>query len=284
MGAVDEDKSAVRKMLFLSLAAIAIQGTAFAGQIDQLAWNQSNIATLRDLDEAAVEKFVNEMSEGDVHKTVGECSWADLAGDGRYDLITTLDLSGRSFFDYLAVYERADSRRISVQWFPEETAIGKLSGVIRDLNDDGRKELIVPTLFPAGAYGAGSLSAAWPAVYKLKSGTYVEASNEFGSFYDADVLPGLLKDIAEARAKAGTSPSYAPKLISHTLAQDKILRVLGRDPTAGLHEAREWAASDNPNLASAGAAVLREINGNADKASREKELPKLVVLRNSSGG
>jgi hypothetical protein len=44
MGAVDEGKSAVRKMLFLSLAAIAIQGPAFAGQIDQLAWNQSNIA------------------------------------------------------------------------------------------------------------------------------------------------------------------------------------------------------------------------------------------------
>jgi hypothetical protein len=54
------------------------------------------------------------MSEGDLHKTVGEFTWEDLAGDGRYELITTLDLSGRSFFDYLAVYERDDSGKVSV--------------------------------------------------------------------------------------------------------------------------------------------------------------------------
>jgi hypothetical protein len=105
--------------------------------------------------------------------------------------------------------------------------------VIRDLDDDGRKELIIPTLFPSGAYGAGSVNAVWPAVYKLKNRNYVEASNEFGSFYDADVLPGLLKDIAEARATAGTSASHARKLISDTLEKDKILRVVGRDQPLG---------------------------------------------------
>jgi hypothetical protein len=270
-------------LIAVLLVATMVSGAAFAAQIDQLAWNQSNIAMLRDLDEAAVEKFVNDLSEGDVHKTVGEFTWADLAGDGRYELITTLDLSGRSFFDYLAVYERDNLGRVSVQWFPEETAVGKLSSVIRDLDADGRKELIIPTLFPSGIY-AGSVAAAWPAVYKLKNGVYVEASNEFGSFYDADILPGLLRDIAEARVKAGTSAAYAPKLISLTMEKDKILRVLGRDPTAGLDEAREWAGSDDPNLASAAAALLREINGNAGKTSREKELPKLVVLRKSSAG
>jgi hypothetical protein len=257
---------------------------SLAAGIADISWNQSNIATLRGLDEAAVEKFVNEMSEGDVHKTVGEFTWADLVGDGRYELITTLYLSGRSFFDYLAVYERDDSGGISVQWFPEETAIGRLSTVIRDLDDDGRKELIVPTLYPSGAYGAVSVGTAWPAVYKLKNGVYVEASKEFGRFYDNDVLPGLAKDIAEERAKAGTSASYSPKLISQTLERDKILRALGRDQTAGLDEAREWARSEDPNLARAGAAVLREINGNARNAPREKELPKVVVLRKSSTG
>jgi hypothetical protein len=269
-------------LIALLLLATLISGAAFAGQIDQLKWNQSNIATLRSFDEAAVEKFVNEMSEGDVHKTVGEFTWADLAGDGRYELVTTLDLSGRSFFEYLAVYQRDDSGSVSVQWFPEETAIGKLNSVIRDLDNDGRKELIIPTLYFSGSYGAGSVGTAWPAVYKLKNGLYVEASNEFGKFYDTDVLPGLVKDIAEERAKAGTSASYSPTLISQTLERDKILRVLGRDQTAGLNEAREWASSDNPNLARAGAAVLREINGNARNASREKELPKVVVLRKSS--
>jgi len=259
--------------------AMLASGVASAGQIDQLAWNQSNIATLRNLDKAIVERFVNEMSMDDVHKTVGEFTWEDLAGNGRYELIVTLDVSGRAFFDYLAVYERDDSGKISVQWFPEETAIGSLSSVIRDLNDNGKKELIIPTLFPSGAYGAGSVSAVWPAVYKLKDGNYVEASNEFGSFYDADVLPGLLKDLADARAKAD-----AHKLISDTLEKDKIFRVLGLDQTAGLDEARDWAQSNNPNLANAGAAILREINGNAGKASREKELPKVVVLRKSSTG
>ena len=270
--------SAAAVLIILASARLAV-----AAGIGDVPWNQSNVATLRSFDEAAVENFVNEISEGDVHKTVGEFTWADLAGDGRYQLIATLDLSGRSLFDYLAVYERDNHGKVSVQWFPEETAIGKLSRVIRDLNSDGRRELVVSTLYPSGAYGAGSVSATWPAVYKLKNGTYEEASNEFGSFYDTDVLPGLLKDIAKARAEAGTS-SYSPKLVSQMLEKDKILRVLGRDQSAGLDEAREWAGSDDTNLARAGAAVLREINGSAGKASAEKTLPKLVVLRKSSEG
>lgn len=145
----------MRTIVLLGLVIFAFAAEAFAGEIGDLPWNKSNIATLRGLDEAAVDKFVNEESEGDVHKTVGEFTWADLAGDGEYELITTFDLSGRSFFDYLAVYERDDAGKISVQWFSEETAIGRLSSVIRDLDDDGRKELIIPTLYPSGAYGAG---------------------------------------------------------------------------------------------------------------------------------
>jgi len=275
----------MKKTLAIAAAILCgLLGTAFAAAIDQLTWDKSNIAILRGLNEAAIEKFVDELSEGDVHKTVGEFSWVDLAGDGRYELVTTLDLSGRSFFDYLAVYERDNRGEVSVQWFSEETAIGKLSDVVRDLDGDGRMELIIPTLFPSGAYGAGSVSGVWPAVYKLKNGSYVEASSEFGSFYDTEILPDLLKDIAEARVKARRSVAYVPKLISWTLEKDKILRVLGRDPTAGLDEARGWVGSDNPNLASAGNAVLREISGQADKAGREKELPKFVVLRKSGAG
>ena len=270
--------------MIAAILLCALVGAASAAGVADIPWNQSNIAILRGLDKAAVEKLVNDLSVGDVHKTVGDFTWTDLVGDGRYELITTLDLSGRAFFDYLAVYERDDLGKISVQWFSEETAIGRLRSVIRDLDNDSKKELIIPTLFPSGAYGAESLSAAWPAVYKLENGIYVEASDEFGNFYDTEVLPGLIKNIAEARAKPEPSASDVRKLISSMLEKDKILRVLGRDRSGALAEAREWAASDDPNLAHAGAVVLREMNGKVGKASPEKELPRVVVLRKSSAG
>jgi hypothetical protein len=256
------------------LIAATISGPVFAVQIDRIEWNESNIATLRSVDLNGVEEFVNQMSRGDVHKTIGEFTWTDLKRDGQYELVATLDLSGRSFFDYLAVYERQSSGAIRVQWFPEQTAVGKLSSVIRDLNRDGQKELVIPTLFSAGSYGAGSINAIWPAVYRLENGAYVEASRQFASFYDADILPQLDQEIAESSATG-----RIPQKISQIMKKDKILRVLGREPTAGLDQARAWARSSDPNIARAGIAVLREIDRKAKIGSSEENVPRIVVLR-----
>ena len=45
------------------------------------------------------------------------------------------------------------------------------------------------------------------------------------------------------------------------MARDTMLRWLGRDPNAGLAEAREWIKSDDPDLVSDAVDVLEEIGG-----------------------
>jgi len=54
-------------------------------------------------------------------------------------------------------------------------------------------------------------------------------------------------------------------LAALTMGRDKILRVLGRDPTAGLAQAREWVKSDDPILVEDGKRVLDDMGGHDEE-------------------
>ena len=45
------------------------------------------------------------------------------------------------------------------------------------------------------------------------------------------------------------------------MQRDKILRVLGRNPNAGLGQAREWVKSDDPELMQDAAEAFKDIGG-----------------------
>jgi hypothetical protein len=61
------------------------------------------------------------------------------------------------------------------------------------------------------------------------------------------------------------------------MCRDKILRFIGRDPTAGLAQAREWMNSPDPVLVDDGKSVFEDIGG------RDKEVnaAKVAVKRAS---
>ncbi len=69
---------------------------------------------------------------------------------------------------------------------------------------------------------------------------------------------------AAKAAKAGHANLRHPAGL--IMARDKILRVLGRDPTAGLAQAREWAKSDDPDAIQDAAVVFRDIGGHEGEA------------------
>ncbi len=54
------------------------------------------------------------------------------------------------------------------------------------------------------------------------------------------------------------------------MERDKILRVLGRDPDAGLAEAREWMKSPDPELAEDAVVVLRDMGGHPQDLAAAK--------------
>jgi len=278
--------------------ALGFVSLALAAEIADIAWNESNIERLRAFDKAAVARLVADVT-GNISghwppevkpRDVGEFTWADLAGDGHYELVTTLDVNGRAFFNALMIYSRDSSGKVNSReirgWL-----IGDLNGVVRDLDGDGKQELVIPTELSSRGWSPTAATPTWSAVYRLKDGKYVEASRDFPDFYDKEVLPKLQDQIAEREKQAalqvGERESGEAFLEQHAwggaykqlaaeqsaavynyeglavrqMTRAKILRTLGRDPRAGEQEAREWMKSSDPQLRQCAAAVFRDMGG-----------------------
>jgi hypothetical protein len=188
---------------------------------------------------------------------VGGFGWYDLNRNSQYQLIVTEDLSGRAFFDYLAIYEQNSSGTASLrQWIEGDQLGTDLGKIVRDIDGDGEIELVIPTTLVS--YGTGA-TITWPAVYRLEKGKYVEASRDFPGFYEDEVMPKLQERINQYQGKPGVGTPDA--VAGLTMVQDKILRVLGRDPTAGLQRVYEWMNSDDPILLQDAAATFQSVGG-----------------------
>ena len=262
----------LREVVFAFVGGFAC--AAYGAAIDDIPWTASNAAALRALDRGAIEDFVNRVAgDGVQHANVGEFVWSDIAGDGRYALVLTADTTGRLFFDAVYIYRRGDRGKLDVQ-----TILGRgvrdLPEAVRQLDVDHQLELVIPSGLDAqGPGGPLSPTVVWPRVYKLRNGEYVDRSRDFPRFYDSEVLPELDAAIDEARKNVAAEPASAAeavacfprrRLASLEMAKDKILRVLGRDPTAGVNAARAWVANADPCLLGNAILVLRDVGGHGD--------------------
>jgi hypothetical protein len=207
-----------------------------------LDWNQSNIDTLRSLDKAAIVKFLEEWPGTDVSGWIGgveEVGWFDLAGDGKYELALT-----EKYWPVLCLSKHllreAPGKLRHVSYRGGE---GDLKDTIRDPNGDGKKELILDAYVDGANYEGITPEPVWPQVYRLENGKYVEASQDFPKFYDNEILPDLDKEISKEQGDDDQETAA-----TRITEKDKILRVLRRDPVAGLDHAREWMKSDDMHL------------------------------------
>jgi len=266
-------------LLIAILGMLAFASGAFGAEIGDIAWDQSNIETLRSFDKADVARFLESeveklaidplnFDENITTDDIQEFTWANLFGGPQYQLVLVSGPLGSSGENFLVIYTRNSAGKIS-----EETIKGQaihLEGwksrpyipkVIQDLNGDGKDELIIPVEL---GYNKGTKLPAiiWPQVYRLQNGKYVEASRDFAKFYDTQVLPELNSEIAGFRERAARELHNAPGaplkdrmgkkvLDAAIITRDKILRVIGRDPEAGLKQAREWITGPDPDPVSA---------------------------------
>jgi hypothetical protein len=258
----------MKKTLIISLIILcALLGTAMGSEIGNLTWNESNIQTLRSFDKEAVVKFLNEWTGMDgklgalTPQQVDEFKWIDLAGDGKYELVLTA--SSGPCCEAVGILTQTRAGKLRVQNF---LGAGRLSKMVRDLNGDGKDELILYSYIGSAAYNGTTPEPVWPQVYRLKHGKYVEASHDFPDFYDHEVLPELDKQIKHHQSVRGAgNRDLAATLI---MQRDKILRVLGRDPTAGLRQAYQWLNSDDPQLLGDAMITFQDIGGH-DEEMRE---------------
>ncbi|MBE3602267.1 hypothetical protein IMX07_01355 [bacterium] len=265
----------LKKVLPFLVAFIVAQVSCVrAASIKSTPWEKVNANALNALEKIDVATFLSEVTEfglalhadcacvkpGDIR----EFKWADLRGDGRLELVAILDVNGRKFFNSLVILRRGANGNVKYQelrgWM-----IADLGNVIRDLNGDGQDELIIPAVLyqynTAGTY-------TWPVVYRLEKGKYIQASSDFPRFYDAEVLPTLQKQICDYQSK----PASFRRINLDTAAmlifeRDKILRMLGRNPTAGLQEAYQWMNTDDPLLLLAATNIFNDIPGHREEAN-----------------
>lgn len=77
--------------LAIVVMMLAFAGSALAGGIADVPWNQRHIQTLQSSDKAGLVKLLNECWLGSFKTSdIGQFRWADLAGNGQYELLLTL--------------------------------------------------------------------------------------------------------------------------------------------------------------------------------------------------
>lgn len=214
---------------------VALVNSGLAAGVADIQWDQSNVATLRTLNKDGVVGLLGDLWSANhpfsvpKPREIGQYTWADLEGNGEYELVATLDVNGRAFYNALMIYSRDPSGEITTQeirgWM-----ISDLGNVIQDLNGNGQDELIIPTMLVSRTTAS---TIAWPVVYRLDKGKYVEASRDFPQYYDNEALPQLDKEISATRDKIAAGMANERSLAPLLMIRDKILRMLGRNPNRG---------------------------------------------------
>lgn len=276
---------------------LGFANVAAGAEITDLPWNDTNIKTLRTMDKEVYFRFyirqTDPENEGEwTADSLGlQYDWYS-AGNGTYEL--AINLQTGPDIAVLYVYWQVEPGKITYQGFGIVPDFGEewYNGPqFADLNHDGGEELI---LFSQIEYDWPRQrtkfipDACWPQVYRLRNGKYVEASRDFPGFYTKQILPQLDEAIIKAcedvknvpAEKAKPHPGIGPDddwwnrparyLAALIMARDQILRVLGRDPTAGLAQAREWMKSPDPVLVDDAESVFMDIGGHQQDVQAAK--------------
>lgn len=216
-------------------------------------------------DKASVASFVSKIwsSQGLVALNPAELiefRWADLAGDGKCELVFTT--WGAAFTNLYIEWQDNSQVLQGEANLRTKVAMKKtFLSSIRDLDGDGKKEIIMDSYLGAGGRRGANPTPEWPQVYRLHGEKYVPASKDFPDYYENEILPDLNQKITS------TPQSQNTVLAALEMQRDKIQRVLGINLDAGLGEARQWATSKNPEMIENAMIVFRDIPGHEDEAN-----------------
>jgi hypothetical protein len=266
---------------------------------------------IRDLESPDVRDYSRELYEQGITKTwVGDFKWIDLNSDGVYDLLVSVDYSGRGFYNNLYIimhnqdtyaYQEIRTENIermdgSIEDLYKETygsmqiCFKGCKLIINDMDKDGYMELILPQRLTE-YYGARPV-AIWTAIYKLSGTKLQDASDQFKDFYKKVMLPKVDLDIRDTNKSEEAfrlkllsgkhdytekdikfyEEIYEEGLSANWIIRDKISRLIGEDPKAGLERAKKWMYSPNDNLRKNAIVVFGEIKDEESISQLQKLL------------
>jgi hypothetical protein len=284
MGAIVRKASGVLLAMILAFATVA----SSVQKIEDIPWDESHIKQLRAFHKAAVLHFDLQQEDQEDLLSASDFSAFDFhwyqAGDGKYEL--AIDSQTGPDIAHLDIYWKDAPGKFRLQTFGfltfarcEQWYEGT---EFADLNGDGKEELILFEPLDSTAILLRRKfipNATWPKVYRLRDGKYVDTSRDFADFYLKKILPQLDKAIVKA-ANANAPPWSDPSdndwqlpdrnLAALIMCRDKILRVIGRDPTAGLAQARKWMRDSDPVMVDDARIVLQDMGGHDEELRAAK--------------
>jgi hypothetical protein len=246
-------------LLALSLLPLAPSQAASSAPVNGTTGDQTSSVAQQAALAKAAEALLDRLwhlppraSQGGV--TVCSAAEAELDGDGRPDLIASVDYSGRGFCNTLAVVEKG-----SPQSVPQVTDAWGLDDVRNAIkpNTDGSLMLAVPTAFTD--YEGAECIAVWPRLFELQHGALVDVSTSYPDFYQARKrdVDATIANLDQEQADMSCA----------LIESDKLDRFLGASPTAGYARALAWMRSADPAMRKRAARVFADIGDTVSMAN-----------------
>jgi hypothetical protein len=189
--------------LFIALLYSAGAG---ATELDAANWSAAELKRLNGLTTLPrlAEELANRLvPDSNVNPSrVGEATFADIDGDGKLELIATLDYSGRSFFSSVIVVKKGKAGFTYSVVHSNGISVLDLPSRLVDVNQDGRKELLVEQYMDQ--YEGAMRVPVETAIFEWTGDKFVEASDKFPGYYRSVVIPKLEKDLAEVKSSSAS--------------------------------------------------------------------------------
>jgi hypothetical protein len=208
---------------------------------------------------AEIANFLRRLPGSRSISQVGDFRFADLAGDGRLELVATVDYSGREFFNSVFVVQKQSSAiGYDVQEI-EAWNVQSLEGVIKDLNGDRKFELVIPMLLTP--YLGARSYAVWRGVFAYAGHEFLEDDLKFLSYYKTEFMPEVDKEISELRSQHGDQI----KIDALQIALERAARLGQPDNETRLRTAMMWSQDADPVRRIFAVSILADIGGAAAK-------------------
>jgi hypothetical protein len=173
---------------------------AIVAQAEALSWSTKEAGPLRALfaRKEVVQTIANYFFGSEVLPAhLGNFRLADLNNDGQLELVVSMDFSGRGFYNMLGIL--TCKRKQMAFTYIDAWNINDLDQVIKDLDHDGRKELLVNRM---PHYRGADTIPGFPDIYQYDGSTLIQVDRQFKDYYLKQQLPRIQKDLVDLRAAA----------------------------------------------------------------------------------
>lgn len=174
-----------------------------------------------------VESLVNAVYAQDPNEDVASTpahiqsfTFANLHGDGTFQLIATVDFSGRELYTNLAVIDNQNGKMTFKELHTNGAEFAsKIDSVVVDLHHDGSKEIFVPRLL--GKYGDEQTSGVISEVYRWNGKEYANDSKHFKDYYQNTVIPNIKRTMEKVKQTKANDKSQSSAQLHQRIVQEQ---------------------------------------------------------------